>query len=236
MEQPVMAEPAVPAPAPSGLSIRGLWEVFYQPAEFFKQIKDHPRVLLVYLLVVAATAVAVYLLSDFLAQMQIDAIRQRPNMPAEAVPTVEQIKPWMMIGVVFFSFLPLITAALAMFWGNFIFGGKASFKQLLSVHLYGLWVFSIGGLIQSGMALAKGSLKASLSLATLVPNEPVDSLLYVALSKISVFHVWELIAVGIGLSIVYGFSRNKGYLLAVLSVGIMSIIHIITTAIGKAFS
>lgn len=236
MEQSMMAEPAAPAAAPSGLSLRGLWEVFYKPSQFFAHIKNHPRVLIPWILAILATTLTVYLVADFMVELQREAMLNRPNVRPEMVPPAEQMKPWMYVGVVFFALLPLVTAAIAMFWGNFVFGGSARFSQILSVMLYGFWVYMVGGIIQSLMAVAKGSIKASLSLAALVPNRPVDDIVYVALSKISVFQIWEIIVVGIGLSVIYGFSRNKGYLVAVLSVGLMPLLNIVSVAIQKALT
>ena len=71
--------------------------------------------------------------------------------------------------------------------------------------------------------------------AVLVADQGMQSFWYTALSKISIFHIWEVIVVGIGLSIIYGISRNKGYLLSVLSVGMMAIIHVIITGIALMF-
>ena len=82
--------------------------------------------------------------------------------------------------------------------------------------------------------VAKGSMAISLSAAVLVASEGVDSFIYVALSKIDLFNIWEIIVVGIGLAAVYNIPRNKGYVLSVLSVGMLSILHIVFTAIGKA--
>ncbi|MBD3403042.1 hypothetical protein GF420_09105 [candidate division GN15 bacterium] len=224
-------EPQAPAPAPSGLSLRGLWEVFFKPADFFAEIKDHPRLIVPWLMVAVATAATIYLMDDFIIKMQMDAMRDNPNMNPSMMPTADQMRPWLYIGVLFWAVLPIVTAAIALFWGNFVFGGAAKFSQLLSVMLYGLWLYMIGGVIQAFMALAKGSMKASLSLAVLVPDRPIDDPLYTLLSKLSVFHVWEIIVVGIGLSVLYKFPRNKGYLIAVLSVGLVALIHVASAAI-----
>lgn len=232
MGQSMMAEPVTPAAAPSGLSLRGLWEVFYKPTEFFGKIKDHPRIFIPWIGVAIASALMFYFLADFLVEFQMEAMRKNPNMRPEYMPTAEQMKPWMYVGALILCLLPLLTGAIAMFWGNFIFGGRAKYSQLLSVMVYGLWVYMVGGVVQAIMALMKGSIKTSLSLAALVPNRPVDDTLYMLLSKFSVFQVWEIVAVGIGLSVVYGFSRNKGYTIAVLSVGLIAAIHVLMTALS----
>ena len=115
-------------------------------------------------------------------------------------------------------------------------GGKARFKQLLSVMLYGEIVYALGMIVTLPMILAKDSMLVSLSLGVLVPNPGPQNLAYMALSKIDVFIIWEIIVIGVGLAAVYGFSRNKGYLLSVLSMGMLSILAILSAAIGQAFS
>ena len=124
--------------------------------------------------------------------------------------------------MVIVSLIPLVAALLALFWGNFVFAGKASFKQLLSVMAYGSIVSALGMLVVLPMALAKGDLAVGLSLGPLAASQGIESLAFVALSKIDVFIIWEIIVVGIGLAAVYGLPRNKGYRLSVLSTGMLS--------------
>jgi len=41
--------------------------------------------------------------------------------------------------------------------------------------------------------------------------------------------------IGIGLAAIYGFTRNKGYVLAVLSMGLLSLFHILATFVQNMF-
>ena len=75
----------------------------------------------------------------------------------------------------------------------------------------------------------------SLSPAVFVTEQGIESLIYVTLSKFSMFHVWEIIVSGIGFSIIFKLERNKGYILSVLSVGLLSVTHIVAKAIGEIF-
>jgi hypothetical protein len=134
------------------------------------------------------------------------------------------------------SLVPLLTAALALFWGNFVFAGKAKFKQVLSVAVYGELIFALGQLLLLPLVLAKKSVYVSLSLAVLAPEKSFTSILWVALSKIDLFIIWELVVIGVGLSIVYSFPRNKGLGLSVLSVGLLSAIGVAAAALTKLIS
>lgn len=219
-----------------GLSFRGLIEVFYKPSAFFDELKNHPKVLIPYI------AVAILLFAFFAAtvdivyEMQVSSPQFQAQMQGrEMTPQIEQIMKYQILigGPVVILLVPLVAALLGLFWGNFVFAGKARFKQLLSVMLYGEIIYGLGMIVVLPMILAKKSILVSLSLGILAAGQGPDSILYLALSKIDLFLIWEIIAIGIGLSIVYGVRRNKGYTLSVLSMGMISILHVVFSAIGK---
>ena len=172
---------------------------------------------------------SIYLISDLIAEMQMEIMKEKAadqGLGTASLPTAAQIK-WstIIIGPLAFMLAPLIAAALALFFGNVVMEGRAKFKQLLSVMIYGEIINALGALILAPLMLAKGSMKVSISLAAILQDSQVQDPLYIALSKIGVFYIWEIMIIGIGLSIIYGFSRNKGYTLAVLSMGLISITH-----------
>ncbi|MEE8578087.1 MAG: YIP1 family protein, partial [candidate division Zixibacteria bacterium] len=172
-----------------------------------------------------------------IVQMQLDSPQMEQQLQGQ--PVTEQMKQMMKVSssialVLGLLLAPLCAAALALLVGNFFMGLKAGFKQVLSVMLYANIIYGLGMLVLAPMMVAKGSMVISLSAAVLVASEGIDSIIYVALSKIDLFNIWEIIVVGIGLAAVYNIPRNKGYVLSVLSVGMLSILHIVFTAIGKA--
>ncbi len=220
-------------------SLRGLVDVFYRPTELFQGVRNRPRVLIPLLALLIVVAVFFLALGDMLVQMQLEMPQVRNQLELQGMwPPGEQIRTVMKIqtlagGTLAMVLGPLLTALLALFFGNFVMAGNARFKQVWSVMLYGAFLYAVGMLVLIPLALAKGSVMVSLSLAALVPNLGPQHVLYVALSKVGVFNIWEIIVVGIGLSIIYDMPRNKGYLLSVLSVGLLSILHIVVTAIGQ---
>ncbi|RKX28247.1 MAG: hypothetical protein DRP47_04850 [Candidatus Zixiibacteriota bacterium] len=130
---------------------------------------------------------------------------------------------------------PLLIAALALFWGNFVFGLKASFKQVLSVVLFGEFLFAIGLMAHLPIMFAKDTFQVTFSPAVLVSELGIQSFWYTLLDKFSIFNIWEIIVAGIGFSVFYKVPRNKGYLISVLSVGGVSALHVIATGIGMLF-
>lgn len=231
---PTAGQPVATEKVP-GLSRRGLIEVFTKPADFFDKLKNDPKVLAPYLVLVAASVVFFWFLGDLFAQMQIDAIRNSPNFQGQLPPAIVLKISTLVMGTLAIAIAPLIIAGLAMLFGNFMMAGTARFKQVLSVVLYSELIYVLSFIVTGAMMLARGTLKQSLSLAVLVADRPIDDPIYMILSKIGVFYIWELVVLGIGFSVLYKFSRNKGFLLSVLSLGLVMALHVILSSIGKMF-
>jgi len=215
----------------SNLGLKGIVEVFYQPSKLFERIKNEPKILVPWIFFFLLIFSFIYLVSDLIVAMQMEVMREKAadqGLGTANLPTAAQIK-WstIIIGPLAFMLAPLIAAALALFFGNVVMEGRAKFKQLLSVMIYGEIINALGGIILAPLMLAKGSMKVSISLAAILQDSQVQDPLYIALSKFDAFLIWEIIVIGIGLSIIYGFSRNKGYTLAVLSMGLISITHVL---------
>jgi hypothetical protein len=130
------------------------------------------------------------------------------------------------------ALIPIFAAALALFWGNFVWAGRATFAQLMSVMSYASLIHGLGALAVLPLVFATDSVLVGYSLASLVPDKMDNIVLYTALSKIDIFIIWEIIVVGIGMSIIYNVSRNKGLLISVLSMGMLSVVHVVITAIS----
>ncbi|MDD3730966.1 MAG: YIP1 family protein [candidate division Zixibacteria bacterium] len=229
---------AISSDADKGLSIRGLFEVFYKPAQFFENLKNHPKILIPYIAILILTMVTMYLMMDAMVTMQIESPQLQERLQGQQLP--ENARNFMRIstfvaGVIFSMLIPPVAALLAVFFGNFIMAGKARYKQVLSVMLYGQFLFDAGGILTALFIYMKGQMMAPFSLGFLAIDKGFQSLPFVALSKIDLFNIWEIIVVGIGLAAVYGFVRNKGYWLSVLSVGMLSVLHVLLTAIGSLF-
>ena len=229
MEAPKQSQILPEAKKESNLGLKGIVEVFYQPAKLFERIKDEPKILVPWIFFFLLVFSSIYLISDMMVEMQMEVMREKfadQGLGAANLPPKAMIK-WSTIifGPLVLMLSPLVAAALALFFGNVVMEGRAKFKQLLSVMLYSEIVFALGSLMLAPLMLAKGSMKVSISLAAILQDSQIQDPLYIALSKIGAFYIWEIIVIGIGLSTIYGFSRNKGYTLAVLSMGLISITH-----------
>jgi len=212
-----------------GLGFKGVVEIFYQPAKLFERLKDDPKLLVPWIVFFLLIFSSIYLISDLIAEMQMDIMKEKvadQGLGTANLPTAAQIK-WstVIIGPLMLMLSPLIAAGLALFFGNVVMAGRATYRQLLSVMLFGEIIYGLGGIIMAPLMVAKGSMNVTISLAALLQDVQVQDPMFVALSKFGAFYIWEFIVIGIGLSVIYGFSRNKGYTLAVLSMGMISITH-----------
>lgn len=229
---------AVPVAARNdkGLSLRGFFEVFYKPGKFFENLKNNPKIIIPYILLLILSFIMMYLVLDVMLKIAMESDQLRDRLQGQPVPPqLEKIISINVLagGVLAIILTPLLAAALAIFFGNFVMAGKARFKQILSVMIYGELLYIVGGLISAVLIAVQGKFMSPFSLGVLAINQGIDSIAFIALSKIDLFNIWEIIVVGIGLAAVYGFNRKKGYVLSVLSMGILSILHIIFAAIGK---
>ncbi len=230
---------SVPATKDRMLGFRGLLDVIVRPAAFFEQLKTQPKVLVPLVMMLVAAILFFLLTKDIIYAMQMSSPEAQKRMEGVTLtPQMEGVIKYQIVifGSITLAVVVLVAAALAFFWGNFVFAGKASFKQLFSVALYGEWIVALGMLIGLPIILAKDALMAPFSLGVMAADQGIDSFAYTALSKIDVFGIWEIIVIGIGLSVIYGVPRKRGYILSLLSVGLLSVLHVIFTGVWKLMS
>ncbi len=227
---------AEPVAEDKSLSFRGLYEVFAKPSKFFAELAARPKILVPLIVVAIMIVLMLYSTRDLIYQTQMNSPQAQARLQGMTItPEIEaQIKlQTLVVGTVAMMLVSLIAALFALFWGNFVFAGKASFKQLWSVMLYGEIIWGLGTVIGIPIHLTRQNLVAPFSLGILAADKGLDSIPYVILSRIDVFIIWEIIAVGIGLSAVYGLTRGRGFRLSMLSMGMMSILFVVFSIIGK---
>lgn len=214
----------------SGLSFRGLYEVFYRPSAFFTELKRSPKLLVVWIAFFLGALVFFHFARDLIVQLQLaEIVRRTGSTPPQA--QIELMGKFIYVGAVIFAILPLVLAGLAALVGNFFMGARAKFKQVLSVSLYGEWIFIVFTLILIPLMLAKQTLLVSISPAAFLPDPSPTSAAYVFLSKLGLSYIWEVVALGIGYGIVFELRRNKGYIVAVISIGVMALAQALQTVL-----
>ncbi|UCG62744.1 MAG: YIP1 family protein [Candidatus Zixiibacteriota bacterium] len=223
MEQLNTAGAVSPQQSVKGLSLRGLGEIIYKPAAFFEQLKDNPRVLVPILAIFIGVFIFTFAIADIQQQDQIELLRNSRFAQDQAIDSDTSVTKKLIgaaVAGIMVAFLPtLLAAALAMLLGNFLMAGSARFKQIWSVGLYGSIITILGMLIKMPLIFAKGTTFVSLSFAALIPGLEPTSATYILLEAFNFFSIWEIIVVGIGFATIYGFTRNKGYVISVVSIG-----------------
>ncbi len=230
MTEPQTTDVAVSADGDKGLAMRGLWEVFYRPAAFFTELKNQPRVLVAICTIMILSAVYFFFMSGTILEVQMSSPQAQERLQGQPLPPAAATISKVVIGVVGTITGPivaLVTALFALFWGNFVFAGRATYRQLFSVMLYGSIIPIVGLLAGLPIQLAKDSFVPPFSLGVLAADQGMESPLFVLLSKFDVFGIFELVVVGIGLSVVYNVTRSRGFWLSLLSVGMISILHVL---------
>lgn len=217
--------------------IRGLWESLLAPERFFAEIKQKPALVIPWIalaLIFLATFIPIMPLTQVLMEERMQEELARQGMQGEKAMGGEKM---MMFGLVFgligaAGVLPLCVAGLLMFFGNFVFAGKATFAQLLSASLFGLCVHFLCRLIDIPLVLASENIFAGLSLGVFAPQADDQSVLYVLLSQFSLANVAQVWVTGVAMQQIYSVQRNKGLLIAVASIGTLALLHIGSTAVS----
>ena len=225
---------AAVTPQESGLSVRGLWQVFASPTQFFQKLKDQPKILVPYVVLGILILGFMLMTADLIMKLQMEAMAERlqgQQMPASAQSFMKMST--IIGGTIGFLLEPLLVAALALFWGNFVFAGKAKYRNVLSITLYCCVLYAIGMWLTLPMILAKGSMMASYSLAVLAADAGPNSIVYQLLARVGLFYIWEWIVLGIGLAAIFNTKLGRGITISLLSSGLISAIAILLAVIGS---
>jgi hypothetical protein len=105
-------------------------------------------------------------------------------------------------------FMPLVALFFAgLYWGifNLMFGGSATFKQVLAVVTHSMVIMALGAAISVPVQLAQGQMTIAgpFNLSVLVPMLDENSFITRFLSGINLFTIWQTVVVAIGLGVLY---------------------------------
>jgi hypothetical protein len=228
------------------LASKGLYMVFYKPGEFFENVKNTGGmscVLLPYTIFGILIIISACLIVDTETASVISEITKQGIDPNSAPPEWFT-KRGLLMGRMVNIITPFITTGIASF---FLMARKLDHKweQLLSVVMYGEFLYAVGLLLTSFLVLATGNIYSGFSLGPLaIKNgyEPTTSALFALASKIDVFLIWNIVIVAIGLEKILGlrkkrtislfslrlFSIKECYLISAPSVSLLPFLYILT--------
>ncbi|MBN2414239.1 YIP1 family protein [bacterium] len=215
--------------------------IFSSPTETFKQIDERPTWLLPFIIMVVVILASQFLLLDISLTDRL-AIAEARDLPAEQMQAAraQMEGPMKYIG---FAFMPIgliivwvVIAAVFLFAGNVVMGGKTQFKKLLAVVAWTSLIGIVQVPLYSFLVYSKGTTHGvTTSLAALLPLHAIGekpALLYQILSKFDIFPIWQLILWILGVSVVYKFTVKKS---ATMIVSIWVIYIIFSIALGQIF-
>lgn len=213
-----------------------------EPQSLFENLRLYPDWLLPLLFSLLVTIGFALLISDAMLEFQKEAIYENSMIPEEFKDVaIEQMENKTImsrniesgVGAVIQIFLVYLIGAGAFFLvGNFFMGGQAKFKQLFSLFS---WVGLIGVLemlLKLPLILSKGSMHVYTSLAVLMDLADKKTALFTILNAFDIFIIWKIVLWSIGMSVIYQFSKAKGYT-AVISLYIIFVA--VSVGLGQLF-
>ena len=195
--------------------------VFTNPGAVFENLRMHPDWLIPVLISLLITLAFSFLTQDIMLEFQKEAIYENTLIPEEykdtAIEQMENKTPMRRNlesfggSIVQIILVYLIGAAAFMVFGNFILGGKASYKQVFSMFSWAGLIGCLELLVKLPMMLAKGSVHVYTSLAVLMDLADKKTVLFQIMNAFDLFTIWKIIVWGLGMSVIYKFSKAKGY-------------------------
>lgn len=219
-----------------------LVNIFTNPVKAMESINRVPTWFWALALIVLVSLVVAMVVMPFAMQMQIDIIRNNPNIPPEQAQMIEQQMSQggaiQYVGAIFGIIigLPLviiIIAAIFYFVGSVLLGGDSTFKKNFSIWIWASCISSLGAIIKLPVMYIKKTAMVTFSPALFLSGDNIGKPIYTLFSNFDFFVIWQLAVFATGYSIIYKFSRAKAF----ITVGILWAIWIVChVAFSSVFS
>ncbi len=196
-------------------------KVLTDPNSAFEQIARSPSWLFPIVLSLIVSFSFMFYTQDIQIEYQKKAILESDRIPDEqkdtALENLEQPSFFMhtvmpSVGIVISVFaVPAFLATVFMFFGNFVFGGSASFSTLFAVSAWGGLVGVVEALIKLPLVVINHSLEIYTSLALLFDPADSKTLLFQLANAVDIFALWKIFVFGAAFGAVYKLSAAKSY-------------------------
>lgn len=206
-------------------------KMFWKPTDFLKQRVDKPKNFIPYILVIVISFIFTAATVDIAFRERVAQLQgiDITSVPPRGLPIKIMVAaPRCVVGWL----APL--AFVLCVWGcsNLLKLRRVNKQELLSILsiiLYGEVIYHLGSFFRMAMILVKNTTHVSVSLGVVALKFGCDltSVLYRLSTKFDLFLIWEIIIVGVGLSMLYGCSRRKAYLLSALSIELIPVLWIL---------
>ena len=227
-------------------AIQRIINVFFNPLKLFRYLRQKPEFMLPLVLAVLIGVGTAYLVYDIAIDDQIARFEQNDRISTEQkdliIDRMEESRtgttrilysvviPFFAVIILFF-----LISAVFLFIGNVLLGGKAKYKQVLSVYGYSYLIMGIlGTIVKLPLILKQHTVKIDTSLAVLFSPASMSTALYNFIGSFDIFTVWFLIVFGIGFAVIYRFSKLKA--LASVFIAWLAYVVIFKVLLGSLFS
>ena len=200
--------------------------LYIRPSRVLSTLKDRPTWWFPFTIIVIVTIISAFSTTDLQVKAQRDFINNSEMIPEENKVDMldaldeqgllnKQVAP-AIGGALSVGISYLIIAGALLLFGNFIYGGQASFKQMFSLVSWGGLINLPELIIKLPVMLAKGTLFVTTSLAIFLSNSESKTLFYNLLDALDIFSIWKIIVFSIGFAIIYNFSMKKSYIAVIV--------------------
>ena len=216
--------------------------IFTDPKKTLATLRNNPTWLLPLVLIMLMTVAFTIATKDLVIEYRKEIILNSDKIPEEqkdlALERLENMTPKAFYiqsiggGLVGLVLVYLFASGVFILVGNFILGGKATFKQIFSLYVWGNMVSLVELPVKGAMALAKGSAQVYTSLAVLMDPSQSKTVLFQLLNAVDIFNIWRIILWAMGFMVIYRFSAKKSYI-AVISIYVFYVF--LSIGLGRLF-
>ncbi|MDH4210461.1 MAG: YIP1 family protein [candidate division WOR-3 bacterium] len=200
----------------------GILDIYFAPGKVFTALKEKTKwvlPLVIVLVIVALTAVlTVNLAREEITMRQEEVMRER-GMTEEQMEQARQFTSGPVavisgaLSAALFTVILLLVFTVVTNLFVPLFGGESGFKKIFSVICFSSLVVVPSAILKLIMIAITKSPYVTTSLALLAPALGRDSFTYQLLAGFDFFIIWEMILVGMGISITNGIAKKNAYVL-----------------------
>ena len=209
-----------------------LYQILINPGKVFESIMVKPNVLLPLLVVFVVTALHTFILRDDLKVQLDETIRNAPqlaeaSMDAATLQSIIDMQFNVTLGIVLISaFLaPLIGGAISHLISMFM-SGEGSFKESISVTTNSSIIGALGALCALPIAFMTHNYGFTFSAATFMIKDPFSPV-YVLMSMLNVFLLWQLAVTVMGFKKIHEFGMIKAAIAVLTPTFVMILISVV---------
>lgn len=197
--------------------LKRIINIFLSPAEVFEELKNESDWLLpLSIIIVVSLLSTLLLLPSVIIPNQAEMIAKNPNLTLEQKnASMAYLKgPFLYVTTIFSTtIMPIIVFAIlagVVMLIRGIFGGeKVKFKKVFSAVIYTGLIGSLGTLFNSIVMYTQKTINVGLNLALILPQ--TTGFLQRLYKGITVFGLWQVILMGILLTVFYKYSKRKAF-------------------------